>query len=86
MSWKDASVTSKVLIVFTVVFFVSLGLCGISMATKFENLPSAVLGLLGMIVSVIGIVITLIVALIHRVVTGRGGRPQTLFKNRDDKE
>jgi uncharacterized membrane-anchored protein len=84
MSWKDSSSTAKVLIVFSVVFLVSLGMCGLTAFANVGDMGAGVIELLLMIVCVVGIVVTLVVSFVHNMIDGRGGRPQTLFGEDDE--
>jgi hypothetical protein len=84
-AWKEASTPAKVITFFMIVFLVSLGLCGLNRFRGLGDMQAAVIELLLMSVSVVGVVITLIVALISATVTGRGSRPQTLFGSEDEK-
>ncbi|HEY2860409.1 MAG TPA: hypothetical protein VGJ21_18450 [Terracidiphilus sp.] len=87
-AWREASGTTKVLIFFTVVFFVSLGLCGLSVRSAVDGGGSgeaAIAGLLGMFGSLAGMVITLVVSFIANAIANRGGHPQKLFDDRDEK-
>jgi len=83
MSWNDAENTSKVMIVFAIIFFVSLGLCGLTLSTGLGDAGLGILEILLMLVSLGGIIITLIVALARKLFRHQSG-PQTLFGKRNE--
>ena len=73
-SWKDSSTTAKFVIIFTVGILVSLGLCGLTMFGNGGDMSLAVIGAFFLVLSVIGLIVTLLVALIHAAVSGRSSR------------
>ena len=84
--WRETSVTTKLMVLFTVVFFVSIGLCGLTLHSGIGGEEAGVIEIVLMLASVAGMVITLIVALIANAITGGKGKPQTLFGDGDEKK
>jgi hypothetical protein len=86
-SWKGSSTPAKFVIIFTVGILVSLGMCGLTMFGNVGDMSLAVIGLLVFVVSVVGLIVTPLVALIHGTVSGRGsGGPQKLFDDHEEKK
>ena len=85
-SWKDSSSTAKLIIVFTAGFLVSLGMCGLTAFGDVGSINLLILEAVLLLISGLGLVVTLIVAFIHGTVTGGGSKPQTLFDDREEKK
>lgn len=85
-SWKESSLTAKLIVVFTAVLLVSLGMCGLTMFGNVGNVQFAIVEALLVVVSAIGLVVTPIVAMINNAVTNRSKQPQTLFDDREKKK
>jgi hypothetical protein len=82
-AWKDASTPGKVIAVFTAIFLVALGMCGLTAFAPWGTLGMGMVEGLVMLVAIIGIVATLIGAFIGGTFSG-SQKPQTLFG--DDRE
>ncbi|HEY3704667.1 MAG TPA: hypothetical protein VGL22_06360 [Terracidiphilus sp.] len=73
-------------IFFSAVLLVSLGMCGLTVFGNGGVSDAALIEALLVLGSFIGLVVTLIVALIRATITGRGDKVQKLFDDRDKKK